>query len=380
MTFERPWVLLLALLPFAWCYYEWSKHSRHLALITKGAMLLMIALALAGPVLSWQERKVALAVVADTSASLSKQDLAREQNILKQLDSAKGSNEMDVIPFARAPRELGSNEADFKIEATAGAAGKGTNLEAPVRSALASLPAGMLHRVLLITDGNENEGALTRAAWQAKELHVPIDTIALAGRDRPQILAEAMGLPSVVFTGEQFPVDLTVYSPKATSATVELNAEGKSIGSHSVKLEAGENRLRIRASLNAAGAIDISGDVAAPGLGDSRFEGAVSVRKPKVLWVSQDIAGSEKHIEGLLAANKFDFQLVHALPENFDDTQLLVLNNINFEAMRLDEKQRIEKFVQGGGAERFGSPAKTTCMSTRRASRKTRLNARSRPN
>jgi len=349
MTFERPWLLLLTILPVIWCWYEWRRHSRHFALMTKAAMLLMVALALAGPVLRWQEHKVALAVVADTSASLSQQDLAREQNLLKQIDSAKGSNEIDVIPFARAPRELTAAEADYKLAVTPGAGGKETNLEAPVRNALASLPAGLLHRILLISDGNENEGALTRAAWQARELGVPIDTIALAGRDRPQILAEAVGLPPVVFTGEQFPVDLTVYSPRAVTATVDLAAEGKTIGAHSVALTAGENRIRILASLNAAGAIDVSGTVAANGLGESRFESALSVRRPRVVWVSQDAAGSDKHISALLAANKFDFAPVRALPDSLDDAQLIVFNNINFEAMKTDDKQRIEKFVQGGG-------------------------------
>jgi hypothetical protein len=349
MSFEHPWLLLLSLAPVAWCAYEWRNHSRHLALITKAATLLLIALALAGPVLSWNERKIALAVVADTSASLSPQDLAHEQNILKQIDSARGSNDLEVIPFARAPRALSDAESGYKLGITAGAAGKGTNLEAPVRNALASLPADMLHRILLITDGNENEGALTRAAWQAKQLGVPIDTIALAGRNRPQILVEAVGLPPVVFTGEQFPADLTVYSPQATAATVDLQAENKSIGSHSVDLAAGENHIRVRASLNAAGAIDLSGAVRAPNLGESHFESAVSVRRPRVVWVSQDIAGSEKHIADLLAANKFDFSPAKTLPDSLDDTQLVVFNNINFEAMKMSDKQRLEKFVQGGG-------------------------------
>jgi len=349
MSFEHPWLLFLTLAPLGWCAYEWRNHSRHAALLTKTVMLLLIALALAGPVLSWSERKIALAVVADTSASVSAKDLAHEQNILKQVDSAKGSNELEVIAFARAPRAITAAESDYRLAVTAGAAGKGTNLEAPVRNALASLPAGMLHRILLISDGNENEGALTRAAWQAKQLGVPIDTIALAGRDRPQILVEAVGLPPVVFTGEQFPADLTVYSPQATAATVDLQAESKSIGSHSVNLAAGENHIRVRASLNAAGAIDLSGAVRAPGLGESHFESAVSVRRPKVLWISQDIAGSERHIADLLTANKFDFAPARSLPDSLDDTQLVVFNNINFEAMKMDDKQRLEKFVQGGG-------------------------------
>ena len=349
MSFERPWLLLITILPVLWCLYEWRRHSRHLALITKAVMLLSIAVALAGPVLTWRERKMALAVVADTSASLSSQDLTREADILNKIDQARGSNQMDVIPFARVPRTMTSAESGFKLAATAGSNGRGTNLETPVRQALASMPAGMLHRILLISDGNENEGALTRAAWQARDLGVAIDTIALAGRERPQVTVEAMGLPGAVFTGEHFPVDLTIYSPRATAATVDLAAEGKAIGSHGVALAAGENRVRLRASVNAAGAIDISGRVQAAGLGESRFEGAISVRRPRVLWVTQDAAGAEKHIAGLLAANSFDFSPVRALPENLDDTQLLVFNNINFEAMKTEDKARIEKYVQSGG-------------------------------
>ncbi len=349
MTFGRPWLLLLAILPFVWCYFEWNKHTRRFALIAKAAMLLAIALSLSGPVLPWHEPHVALAVVADTSASLSAQDMERERTLLKQIDSARGPNEVHVISFARTPREVTAAEEDFKLGTTAGAGGRGTNLETPVRQALASLPTGLIHRVLLISDGNENKGALTRAAWQARQLGVPIDTIALAGRQKPQILAEAVGLPGAVFTGEQFPVDVTIYSPRAVTATVELDAEGKTIGTHTVPLTAGENRVRIRASLNATGAIDISGRVQAEGLGESRFEGALSVRRPRVVWVSKDVAGSEKHISGLLTANKFDFALASELPATLDDTQLLVLNNINFEAMKVDDKKRIEKFVQGGG-------------------------------
>jgi uncharacterized protein YegL len=65
--------------------------------------------------------------------------------------------------------------------------------------------------------------------------------------------------------------------------------------------------------------------------------------------VSQEIAGSEKHIADLLAANKFEFSPARALPDSLDDAQLVVFNNINFEAMKMEDKQRLEKFVQGGG-------------------------------
>ncbi len=349
MIFERLWALLLLPLPLGWLAWEWRRQLRHAPLLLKGGMAVAVVLALAEPVFESRDHKVALAVLMDTSASITDEDLTREASLLRQMDSARGSNLLSIIPFARTPRALTAEEIGSHIGRTTGSNGRGTNLETPIRSALASLPAGTIHRLVLVSDGNENEGAATRAAWQAQQLGIPIDTIALAGRTQPQLQTQAVGVPGAVFTGERFPVDLTIFSPKATQATIDLAAEGKTIGTHQVALAAGENRVRIRASLNAAGAIDLSGKVQAPGMGESRFENAVAVRRPKVVWVSEDPAGTEEHIVGVLTANKFDFSPAKALPANLDDAQLLVFNNDNMEALRPADKQRVEAFVQRGG-------------------------------
>jgi Ca-activated chloride channel homolog len=344
MNFERSWALLLLVLPLAWMAWDWRRQPRHAHLVLKVAMIIAVILALAEPSLSYRARKVALAVLVDTSASVSDADLDRESQLLRQIDQARGSNQVDVIPFARTPQPLGE-----KLARTTGADGRGTNLEAPVRQALASLPAGMLHRIALITDGNENSGSITRAAWQARQLGVSIDTVTLAGRPQPQLKTEAVGIPGAVFTGERFPVDLTIYSPRATPASVQLSAEGKQIGLHQIALEAGENRVRIRTSLNAAGAIDLSGKIESPGLGESRFENAVAVRRPRVQWISEDPPGTEGHIVDVLTANRFDFTQSKTLPADLDGTQLVVFNNINVDAVPPADKQRLETFVQGGG-------------------------------
>jgi Ca-activated chloride channel family protein len=349
MTFDRVWVLFFLILPIGWVVWEWTRQARKSPLLLKAGVAIAVTLALSGPTLNIRDRKVALAVMVDTSASISDADLAKENKLLGDLNGARGSNEVDLIPFARTTRGLTPNENETKIERTGGSAGRGTNLEAPIRQALAALPSGMVHRMIMVTDGNENEGAVTRVAWQAQQLGIPIDTIALAGREQPKLKTEAVGIPSAVFTGERFPVDLTIISPSATNATVELSAEGKTIGSHPVKLAAGENRIRIRTSLNAAGAVDISGKIAAAGLGESRFENAITVRRPKVTWISDDPIGSEGHMAELLAANKFDVTQAKSVPASLDDTQILVLNNENLETMRPADKQRATDFAQSGG-------------------------------
>ena len=349
MTFDRFWVLLLLPFPLAWLVWEWRRQTRHLALLLKTAMIVAVIMALSEPILTIHDHKVAVAVLADTSASIPDADLSRESDLVKQIVKARGSNQTFVIPFARAPRALDATEANLTLARSRGSSGRGTNLETPIREGLASLPAGTIHRIALITDGNENEGAATRAAWQAQQLGVPVDTFALPGRPQPRLKTETVGMPSTVFTGERFPLDLTVFSPKAVKAAVELTAEGRPIGTHQISLQAGENRVRIRASLNAAGAIDLGGRLATEGLGEARFENAVTVRRPRVVWISEDPAGSEGHMVDVLTANRFEFVPAKTLPADLTGVQVVVFNNINMEAIRPADKQRLESFVQSGG-------------------------------
>ena len=57
-----------------------------------------------------------------------------------------------------------------------------------------------------MSDGKENKGSIARAAWQAKQLQIPIDTYGLAGRAKPALRLESISVPALAFTGEQFPI------------------------------------------------------------------------------------------------------------------------------------------------------------------------------
>ena len=83
---------------------------------------------------------------------------------------------------------------------------------------------------------------------------------------------------------------------------MEISAEGKLLGSNPVALEKGSNQIRVHASLTAAGAVNLSGVIRADKLGEIRFDRAVTLRRPEVLYISQDPEGSESHLMQTLVA------------------------------------------------------------------------------
>ncbi|MGH9648526.1 MAG: VWA domain-containing protein, partial [Bryobacteraceae bacterium] len=352
MTFDRAWVLAIAWLPLAWMLFEWRRTARKLGLVLKAACFTAILLALAEPRMILQETRVALAVLVDTSASSSAADLERASQLAQTMSGARGRHWMRVVPFARSTRDLTSAEqqSSLKLTSTSGEAGRATDLEAAVREAIASLPAGMIPRVALITDGKENTGSIARAAWQAQQLGIPIDTFALAGRAEPALRLESVSLPSIAFTGEQFPIDLVVSSPSAGPAQVELSAEGKPLGQTQVNLDRGENPLRLHASLNTPGALDIAVAVRAGALGEVHFDQAVVLRQPKVLYVTQDSPAQDSHFPATLAAAQFDVNRATDLGAvHLNDYQLVIFNNWDLEAIPANGKEALEQYVQQGG-------------------------------
>ncbi len=352
MTFGHPWALPFLILPLGWMLFEWRRTRRTLALILKTLTIVAIVLALSEPKLSIPETKMAVAVLVDTSASLSPQDLTRASELADALERSRGRHWIRVLPFARSVRNIAPDEHQrgWHFKYTAGEAGQATDLEAAVREAIASLPSGLVPRLLLISDGKENAGSITRATWQAQSLGIPIDTIALQGKPQPTLRLESVSLPTVAFTGEKFPIDLAISSPSDVSATVQMNAEGKLLGSDAVKLEKGRNQVRVHARITAAGALSLSGVMRANNLGEIRFDRAMTLRRPKVLYVSEDPEGTETHLMQTLSGAQFEVErTADPMHGSLADYQLVVLNNLDLEALPASRKDEVEKFVKQGG-------------------------------
>ncbi|HYP05382.1 MAG TPA: VWA domain-containing protein [Bryobacteraceae bacterium] len=351
MSFEYPWVLFALVLPVVFLITEWRKTPSRIGLLLKTAAFLAVVLALASPSLEVDASKVAAVVLVDTSASIPPSDLERASKLVREIEGERGRHWLRVIPFARASREMDATEfGGSGLKATGGELGRATDLEAAIRDAIAGLPSGMAPRIALVSDGRENQGSVARAAWLARDLRIPIDTFALPGRPQPLLRIESSFAPAVAFTGEKFPIDLVVSAPKAASGAVELSAEGKALGSSDVKLEAGSNVVRVFASLNASGAVDVSGVLRSPGLGDAPFEHAITLRKPRVLFLSQDPAGTEQHLLGAIQSAHFDVTHTASItPARFADYQLIVFNNWDLETLPLATKNAAEQYVKQGG-------------------------------
>ena len=259
---------------------------------------------------------------------------------------------MKVVPFATQPRQLKPEEVSNGVHFVEAAndSANGTNFEAALTSSMSAIPSGHIPRLVLISDGNENEGSTARAIAELQQLHVPVDTIPLTGRSPSGLVLESLSMPKEAYAGEQIPIDLTVQSPKSERGIIDISAEGKKLGSDPVQIQSGTNVLRVHARVNTSGATSIAGAINAPGLGELRFEHEIALKRAKVLYLSEDPAGSESNL--LKAFNEADFDLVRdtaLLDKDLSGVQLIILNNLDLNNFSEAQKTHVEEYVKSGG-------------------------------
>jgi Mg-chelatase subunit ChlD len=348
MNFASPWVLwLLAALP-VWVWWEWPRTLRRAGVLLKAAVFALIVLALAEPNMTVFEERLAVGVLADVSASVPAEQIERERSLARQIEAARGRNLSRLIAFDETTK---AGQAALEGDAAERlSAGRGTNLEAALRNAMAALPEERVPRLVLISDGRENAGSVERAVYQARQRNIPIDTIALEGRRRPELALLSLAVPVHAFSGERFPLEALVESPRAGAADVLLTAEGKTIGRSRVNLSEGETIVRVWAQLDTAGATLISGAIAAPDLGDLRFQATMTLRRPRALLITGDEEQVEIHLEPVLVAAGFEVERAQDnLPSAIDDFHLIVANNVDLEQWSDRDKASTQRFVQEGG-------------------------------
>ena len=342
MTFVTPELLILLVLPAVWLNFEWRRTERRVALLGKATLFMLVLLALAQPQLHIVERRIAAMVLADTSASVPVSQIEQQRRFIDKAMAARGRHELRVFSFDDAFRTGPPREARFE--------NTGTNLEAALAVAMAAQPPARLLRLVLLSDGHENQGAIERALYQARERNIPVDVVALAGRTRPDLHLLAVNMPSRVFSGEEFLIEIVIESPRPEVAKVDLTVENTAIGGSRAQLTEGQNVIHVRTRLQTSGTALVHGKISLSAEEALDFQRTLMVETARVLLISNDPPEAGGHLQQVLSASGFALELSTGLPPtDLDQYQVILANNQNLEQWSPATKRRLEEFVRQGG-------------------------------
>ncbi len=350
MTFERPlFLLLLLVLPLVWFWLR--RDGSRAAWLLKCAVFVALVIALADPWAQLSEQRLAVTVVMDTSASMPRAAIELGEDLLRNLARKNSDAELRLVTFAESARlhEVPSDAEKVTIPQRLGA-DMATDMDAALHLALSTFPERAARRVLLISDGNETRGHALTAALRARERGVAIHTVAAGGAARLPLRVDSLAMPQQVFSGERFTVALRVNSSRALAARLALTCQGRQIGAETVELRAGGNQVDVDARITGAGVSLLEGRAYGEGADRVLFSQAITVRRPRVLYVA---GGSEPAgpLAEILKRAQVEVETagsfpIEGEPERWD---AVLLDNYPDHRLSAAENKALEGYVSGGG-------------------------------
>jgi Ca-activated chloride channel family protein len=336
------------------------------ALALRGALVVVLLLALLKPTLPRAVDRLNVVFLLDNSDSVSL--VARDRAWRFSAEAAKHEKSGDrhgVIVFGQeavVDQPLQTRTPLERPKATVN--GRGTNISQAIQLALATLPQGQANRIVMLTDGRQNAGNALAGAQAAKDAGAEIYYVAAPLTFSQEVVMESMVLPTEVKFGEPFQAKVVAWSHKDTEGRLSLFRNGEFLGSQVVRMSAGKNVFAYRQSLDTSGihvyqaSIDVEGDTIED---NNRAVGTVVVRgRPQVLLAEKDKTQAQSLVSALRSQN-IDVTVVEAgqVPKEKAGLQKydgVILSNVSSLKLTRQQMTNIRDYVRddGGGLMMLG--------------------------
>lgn len=362
-------LLLLAVIPYLWWVRGRSLTDldpRHLRISTlvRCGIVALLALALMQPVLVRSGNWVSVVYLLDVSQSVAPDQILSAIDWIGDANARGRPDQARFIPFARNPEvfdtidslrgvEVGDRLADGVIDQTA------SNLEDAVDLAMGSFAPHHLKRLVILSDGNENEGSVRNTIRRMRGEGVRTFVRPLEARWGPDAWVEDVLTPARVTDQELFPLEVHVYSQSASSGEVEVRVDGETLETREVQLAPGINRIAFEIRVSETGPVNVEAEVRAEGdtiPGNNAFVASVAVDgKPRILYV-EGRAESAHYLRDALVTEGIEVEVrtsdqIPVAIEEFDAFDAVILSDVRADAISDAQMEALATYVGdlGGG-------------------------------
>lgn len=341
-------LLLLGLIPYFWLVQRKTMvdlSPKHLQLsgAVRASVVVLVAFALMQPVVYRSGDWLSVVYLLDISQSVSPPAVQSAIDWIQKTNDAGGPDHSRFVAF-------GGNSGVFEdmqglrnvqVSSKPGTGGaidqSSTNIQEGLDRAIRSFAPHHLKRLVLLTDGNENTGAMSGVVTRLKQEGVHVYTVPMAARTNKDIWVEAIMAPAEITADELFPIEAHVYSQVDGIGEVEIRNGAKKLDSRKVTLKRGLNRVAFESRITGdSGPITIEAEIKSaddPFTENNTFKQAVVVQgQPKVLYV-EGHTESSRYLREALTLEGFNVEIkppfeIPANAADLDAYDIIILSDV----------------------------------------------------
>ena len=250
-----------------------------------------------------------------------------------------------------------------------------TNLEQALSLARALIPEENQGRIVLISDGMQNEGDFSRIIGELKARGITVDVLPIQFSISDEVWLERLELPQFVKLGESYEAGVVLSSLNAGEGTLVVEENGQKIAEEPVKFAAGKNRYSFPIQLRSAGYYEYTAHIETARGKDAidknnRVVNSLFLEGEGKVLIVTDPTGDErdwKSISQALRETKHAVDVKNAFEFPRDSSSLLLYDCIIFANAPADAFDQVQLnalrdavydfgsgFLMVGGANSFG--------------------------
>ncbi len=338
--------LTIVLLVIEWIVYvRQMRYRGKFYLGVRGVVLLCVVFALLGIKIRLGSHQTATVFVVDLSSS-NEEHLEEMKAYLKDtVEKMPSGNAYGIVTFGQNTlvEQFLTSENHYGGLMTVPEE-SATNFEEALSRALTMIPGGSNGRIVVLTDGKQTNGDISRMAGALVSAKTEFLTLVYEDETTPDVYVENVTVPTYLHPGDKYSVTVQVESNFETDAVIELYNGSRKVAENAVQLNKGSNRFvfsqQVAADASANVLENLQVKVLAEGdtckENDSYSAYSVVESTPRVLVITGSDAKASAFTSVLNAAD-CDYSVVSALNAPEDMNSMLEYKSIILVDTYIDE-------------------------------------------
>ncbi|MCT4544088.1 MAG: VWA domain-containing protein [Vallitalea sp.] len=370
IEFGRAWVLflypiiLLFLIIISKQYYV-TKLKKYMLITIRAIVLLFLVLALSDISFVMTSKDTTTIFLSDVSESAFHEKEEIKEFIKEAIKTKNKNDSIASIVFGKEASLDVNISKDITSDLLESDINKSyTDIEQGLLKSLALLPTDSNKRIVIITDGKENKGKASKLIQSIKDQEIEIKVKSLDTRISEEVYIDKFYIPQKVNLGEQFQVNMDIYSTEDTMSKITLIADGEKVITDNIQLRKGTNNYVLndiakkKGFVNYELLIEPANDTLTVNNTYSAFTLVES--SPKVLLIyddKKDVTQMEKIATSIgLNYDKLNSLQVPTDIKNILKYKSVILCNVSAENLSQGFLENIEIYVKefGGGLVAIG--------------------------
>lgn len=372
MKIEIGNLYFLILIPviFAFMYYSykkykpWSKNEIFI-FISRIVIFTLLILAFGNITINLKGRNISTVFLLDVSDSIGDFEESGKDFINTAIENIPLGNKAAVVLFgdnSKIDKVLNKKKTYKTLNENP--VTTATNIQEAVESALSLFERGGSKRIVLITDGEENQGDILKSIPLINEQKIDFKVYKVSGEKGNEVYVDSVKVPDNIAVGEEFSVSIDIRSNYATDAKLTLFSGRNKVGEQEVKIQKGKNTFVFKDKQASGGfkgyrvLIEAADDTNKANNEYSTFTNVMD--KPNILIIN-GIKGDSTALEGILSNSGANIKKITASSSPSTLNELLeyktiVLNDVHRDDLTNGFMDNIEAYVKdyGGGLITFG--------------------------